>query len=317
MTPIIRTVCGDIPASELGVCYPHEHLFGAPPKHLSAPDFELDSFDAALEETKQFHNAGGRALVDMSTLDYNRDIQQLKRVSEASAVHIIAATGFNKDRFSKSIVDGLSDQGLDDLLFSDVTAGVDGTNIKAGLLKAASTKNTISKTAQRVFESVARVHKKTGVPVSTHTEAGTMALEQVTLLTNRGVDPARIIIGHLDRKLEWSFILDVAQTGVFMGFDQISKEKYFPDQLRVEIILKLIDHGHGGQILLSGDLARRSYWPGYGYKHAPGFTFILERFVPMLRAAGASDAHITDLIKHNPARALSVIPVSSATQNAG
>ncbi len=305
MTPIIRTVCGDIPASELGICYPHEHLFGRPPKHLSAPDFELDSLDAALEETKRFREAGGRALVDMSTLDYHRDAQKLKQVSEATGVHIIAATGFNKDRFSREIVDSLTDQALDDLLYNDVTTGIAGTDIKAGVLKASSTENAISSTARRVFESVARVHHKTGVPISTHTEAGTMALEQVALLTGLGVDPSHIIIGHLDRKLEWPFILDVAQTGVFLGLDQISKEKYYPDQLRIEIILRLISHGHGHQILLSGDLARRSYWPGYGYKDAPGFTFILQHFVPMLRAAGASEAQIEDLIKNNPAHALS------------
>ena len=131
-----------------------------------------------------------------------------------------------------------------------------------------------------------------------------MALEQVQLFGDLGVHPSHIIIGHLDRKLEWAYLHDIAQTGVFLGFDQISKEKYYPDRLRIEMILRLIGHGFGKQILLSGDLARRSYWPSWG--GGPGFTYILWRFIPWLREAGASASHIEDLLINNPARALSV-----------
>ena len=299
----VRTARGDIPASELGVCYPHEHVFGAPPAHLATADLVLDSREAALKELQYFKMAGGQALVDMSTMDYNRDARRLRAVSEATGIHIIATTGFNKDKFSKSIVDELSDAQLDALLLNDVNAGMDGTQIRAGVLKASSTLDEISPTARRVFESVARVHQQTGLPISTHTEAGTMAMAQVALLTRRGVSPANLIIGHLDRKLAWPYLLDVAQTGVYLGFDQISKEKYYPDQLRIDTILKLIDHGHGDQILLSGDLARRSYWPSYG--GGPGLTYILWRFIPWLREAGVSSGQIDDLLIHNPARALS------------
>lgn len=299
----IRTVRGDIPASELGICYPHEHLFGAPPAHLAEKDFILNSRTAALEEVQNFEHAGGRALVDMSTLDYNRDVRSLLAVSEVTGVHIIATTGFNKDRFSKAMIDTLADEQLDTLLLNDASIGIEGTDIRAGVLKAASTLNEISPTAQRVFESVARVHQQTGLPISTHTEAGTMALEQVTLLTRQAVSPEHIIIGHLDRKLEWPYVLDVAQTGVYLGFDQISKEKYYPDQSRIDMISKLIEHGFGRQVLLSGDLARRSYWTSHG--GSPGFTYILERFIPELKKAGVSDHHIETLLIHNPARALS------------
>ena len=102
---------------------------------------------------------------------------------------IIAATGFNKDRFSKPIVDSLSDEELDALFLQDVTFGIEDSGICAGVLKAASSLNHISDTSRRVFESVARVHFQTGVTISTHTEAGTMALEQVKLLTDAGVNP--------------------------------------------------------------------------------------------------------------------------------
>ncbi len=303
---VIRTVLGDIPATQLGICYPHEHLFGAPPKHLQEADFILDDPAVVIQELSAFQLAGGQAMVDMSTRDYNRDIRKLEQVASATGTHVIATTGFNKDRFSKPFVDSMTDEAMDALLLEEATVGIDGTTCRAGVLKAASTLNAISDTAKRVFESVARIHGKTGLPISTHTEAGTMALEQVALLTKNGVAPEHIIIGHLDRKLDWPYILDVAQTGVYLGFDQISKEKYYPDASRIRFILRLIEAGHGHQILLSGDLARRSYWPSYGFGGGPGFTYILWRFVPWLIQAGVSTQQATSIVADNPARALSL-----------
>ncbi len=305
---VVRTVLGDIPGADLGVCYPHEHVFGAPPAHLAKPDLVLDNPEIAERELTWFREAGGRALVDMSTLDYNRDETALRDVSKKTGIHIVAATGFNKDPFSKSIVDAMSDQALFTLLYYDVTRGIGDSGVRAGVLKASSTLDAISDTARRVFDAVARVHLETGIPISTHTEAGTMALEQVELLLAKGVDPARIIIGHLDRKLEREYILRVAETGVFLGIDQISKEKYYPDRRRIEVIRELIEAGHAHQILLSGDLARRSYWPSYGPYGGPGLTYILWRFIPWLCESGVDDATIEQLLIENPARALSFEP---------
>lgn len=307
-TRIVRTVCGDISAADLGVCYPHEHLFGAPPAYLALADFILDSEEAVQRELGWFKEAGGQALVEMSTADYNRDALAMKRASEATGIHVVAATGFNKDKFSKPMVDALTDEALYDLIYNDATQGFEGTEIKAGVLKAASSLNKISSTARRVFEAVAAVHLKTNLPISTHTEAGTMALEQVRIFEDAGISPNRVVIGHLDRKLDWPYILEVAQTGVYLGFDQISKEKYYPDYQRVDFILRLIDAGHGQQVLLSGDLARRSYWPGYQTGGGPGFTYILWRFIPWLRERGLAEDVIQDLIIHNPARAFSFEP---------
>ena len=306
---VVRTVLGDIQVDALGVCYPHEHLFGKPPVHLSEPDFELTDRLAAILEMQRFRDAGGSAVVDMSTLDYNRDIQGLIEVSEKTGIHVISATGFNKDKFSKPYIEQMSDQEMYDLFFRDTTTGIEQTTARAGVLKASSTLNEVSDAAHRVFDVVSAVHRDTGVPVSTHTEIGTMALEQVELLTSKGVPPASIIIGHLDRRLEEDYILEVAATGVFLGFDQISKEKYFADRTRIEMILTLIEAGHEDQILLSGDLARRSYWPSYGNYGGPGFTYILWRFIPWLREAGVDVMTINKLLVQNPAHALSLVPV--------
>jgi phosphotriesterase-related protein len=309
--PIVRTVTGDIPAESLGPCYAHEHVFGAPPNADADRDLCLDDENAARRELRWFREAGGRALVEMSTPDYGRDAAGLRRASEATGVYIVCATGFNKDRFSHPWVEPRSVDELATLYVREVTEGIDGTGIRAGVIKASTTKDSISACGEKMLRAAALAHRATRAPISTHAEAGTMALEQVALLREEGIDPRRVIIGHLDRKLEIGYLRAVAETGVFLGIDQIGKEKYFPDRTRMEAILTLAGEGFGGQILLSGDLARRSYWPAYG--GGPGLTYILWRFVPWMREVGASEELLTDLLIRNPARAFGFIPVSDGT----
>ena len=85
---------------------------------------------------------------------------------------------------------------------------------------------------------------ETGALISTHTEAGTMVLEQIKLLTDNGIAPDRILIGHLDRRLDVDYHLRIADTGVYMGFDQIGKTKYASEADRIAMLRCLIDRGH-------------------------------------------------------------------------
>jgi len=302
--PSIRTVAGDIDPSDLGVCLPHEHVLGGPPSPEADPDFTMDSEAAAVKELSWFHGAGGRALVEMSPIDYRRNVAGLKRISETTGVHIICTSGQHKQTFSRPWVENVTVDELAARFVNEINVGIDGTDIRAGVIKAASSLNVISSLEERVFRAAAAAHHQTGAPISTHTEAGTMGLEQVRLLESLGVAPSSIIIGHVDRKLEWEYHLALAQTGVYLCYDQISKEKYYPDARRIAFIRRLVEAGHGQQLLLSGDLARKSYWPGYDTGGGPGLTYILWRFVPWLRSEGLDAGTIDDLLIGNPARAL-------------
>jgi phosphotriesterase-related protein len=298
----VNTVLGKITAEDLGVCYPHEHLLGYPPEPYFDDDLSLDNIDAAVNEMDFFKQAGGQSLVDMTTEDYNRDATGLKRISEATGVHIIAATGHHKNKFSEPYVENSTVEELAEKFMREISRGIGDSGIKAGVIKAGTMKNRVSDNAKKVLTAAAIAHQETGIPVSTHTEAGTMALEQIEILTESGADPEKIIIGHLDRKLEWDYHQQIADTGVTLGFDQVGKEKYYPDRKRIEFIKKLIDTGYENQIILSGDLARKSYWPSYNTGGGPGFTYILWRFLPWLREEGVTENSIQTIIRRTPAR---------------
>lgn len=304
--PLIRTVTGDVDASELGACYAHEHVLGAPPIPDLDPDLTLDSESAAIQELTWFREAGGGALVEMSPIDYSRDVRGLRRISQETGVLIVCTSGQHKEKFSRPWIEGKTVAELADRFIAEIEVGVDGTEIPAGVIKAASSRDTISPLEEKVFHAAALAHEQTGATITTHTEAGTMGLEQVQMLRSLGVAPAHIIIGHVDRKMEWDYHLALAEAGVFLSYDQISKEKYHPDAKRIAFLARLIEEGHGRQLLLAGDLARKSYWPAYGTGGGPGLTYILWRFIPWLRSVSVDESAVQDLLVNNPARALAL-----------
>lgn len=306
MMPFIRTVTGDIAPQQLGITLLHEHLLTNPAASVTDRDLEMPDEAAALQELKHLHTAGGRAIVEMTPRDYGRMPEGLRRLSQASGVHIICITGWIKQAAYSTWADERSANDLASEMIHEVNDGIDDSGIRAGVIKAGSSLNKITALEETVFRAAAIAHRETGAPISTHTEAGTMGLEQVALLRAGGVPPESILIGHTDRNLDWAYHLALANTGVTLGYDQLGKEKYFPDSQRVEFILRLARAGFTGQLAISGDLARRSYFPAYGNWGGPGFTYVLWRFVPWLVSEGLDAASIDQMLIHTPARLLSI-----------
>lgn len=302
---IIRTVLGDIAPAGLGITACHEHLLWKVPEPYAAEDVDLglESIPAAVAELRHFKSAGGRALIEMTTAEIGRSPLELCQISQAAEVHIVSASGHHKEKFSADTLAGKTIESIAAQIVTDITKGMDGTEIKAGVIKAATSANFASESERRVIQAVGIAHAETGAPVSTHTEAGTFAIEQTELLRQAGVTPEKLLIGHLDRGLPPQTYLDLARTGVYLGFDQIGKDKYWPDTARVELVQMLVKAGYARQILLSGDTARKSAWHTSN-PLTQGIAHLLVNFIPALQKVGISDDNIHVLLVENPARFL-------------
>ncbi len=302
---IIRTVLGDIDPQELGVCTCHEHLLWRVPEPYTEDDLDLgfDSIPAAVAEMRHFKGKGGQALVEMTTPEIGRAPADLRQIALASSTHIIAATGHHKHKFSADALHGLSLQTITERILADITSGMQGTSIRAGVIKAATSNNEATPIERKVIQAVGAAHQASGAPVATHTEGGTFALEQARLLIEAGVSPNHLLIGHLDRNQPLNVYTQLAEMGVYLGFDQIGKQKYWPDAERVKLIQTLIDLGYTQQILLSCDNARKSGW----HTHHPeqdGPAYLLTRFIPALQSAGVLSDTIKQMLVDNPSRFL-------------
>lgn len=305
---IVRTVLGDIAPEKLGATLGHEHVFARPPADVTDPDLRLDDEARSTAELIAFREAGGGAVVDMTTLDYGNDAAALARISKAAGVHVVAATGFNKGRFADRLSANMSTVEITAWMTAEVRHGIAGTTVRAGLIKASSSLDGPNANERRVFEAAAEAHAATGAPISTHTEKGTWADGQIALLTGLGVPASRVLIGHLDLKPDLPYLREVARSGVFMGFDQFSKVKYLADSTRIALIERLIADGHGRQIIVSGDLARRSYLASWG--GAPGYSYFLTGLPDAFAKHGVGATRYESLIRDNPRRLLAFEPLS-------
>lgn len=317
-TATVRTVLGDVEAETLGPTMAHEHLLmtgGWPVRH--EPDFRLDSVDAAVEEVATYARRGGSALVEMTPLGFGRDPDGLIEVARRTGIHIVACTGFHKLGYYSDThwLHRYEPTEIAELLRAEITEGmdrhglegplVDRSPARAGVIKFATEYHRAGPAVERLAEAIGAAHRATGVPVSTHTETGTMGHEQLDLLEAAGVPADAVVLGHIDHNPDPVYLAELAERGAFLAFDMPGRVKYAPDSQSVWLLGELAERGHTDRLLLASDLARRSYWPALG--GGPGLAYLLARFVPRLRAAGLGALADAALVA-NPPRALRLRP---------
>ena len=96
----VRTVLGDVPSSELGMCFAHEHLVidGGVAK-LVNPEISLQRVEDAVAELAPCVAAGLGAVVDAMPADAGRNVAKLAEISRRAGVHVVAATGLHHARY--------------------------------------------------------------------------------------------------------------------------------------------------------------------------------------------------------------------------
>jgi predicted metal-dependent phosphotriesterase family hydrolase len=301
----VRTVLGAISPEQLGNCMVHEHLIIDAWGMWPVPNYSLiiDDVNLVTEEVQAYRAAGGNTIVDVTNIGLGRDPIALRQISQATGVQIVMGCGWYRERVYPTYIQERSADELAALLVAEITEGVEGTGIRPGIIGEIGTERKFITPAQeRVFRAVARAHLQTGAPISTHTTHwGELALEQLALLVEEGVDPRHVIIGHLGDRRDISLLLPIAERGAFLGIDNIGYHDYQREERRAQNVIELIEAGFRSQVLLSMDIATLNDLHRYGGK---GFDYLLLRFIPLLRELGATDEDVQTLLVENPQRAL-------------
>lgn len=313
---IIRTVTGDIDASQLGITYSHEHLLVHPglPTKLD-PDFVINDPACAAQDIAEFMQLGGNTLVDMMPPGLGRDPDGLRALSEQTGAHILATTGFLIEKYYDQAhwLYHYSAEQIAQLFKQEVEEGMDQwgyrgplvkrSEARAGLIKVATGYYKWTKNTEKWFEAAAMAQRMTGAPISSHTEHGVLGHEQADTLIAHGVPASSIIIGHIDKNADPYIHRELASRGVYLEYDSPSRQKYAPDSDAVKLIASAVEHGYQRQILLGMDLVRRSYYRSYGGR--PGLGYLLKTFVPRLKAEGLEEV-VPLIFIENPARAFAL-----------
>ncbi len=304
MTLVIRTVTGDLPPDQLGPTDYHEHLFQVSPL---LPGDELDDERASGAEAAALKRSGATAMVDATPIGLGRDPAACARISRDTGLHVVHTTGVHRhEHYAPD--DPLLERSTDELraLFrADLLEGMDGTGVRAGLVKAGVGLWAIDPFERRALEAAGGLAAELGVPVMVHLEHGSAAHEVLDLLAAAGCPTDRVALAHVDRNPDPVLHAELADRGAYLGYDGAARHQRWPDSVLVDCLAATVAAGAGERVLLGGDVARRSRYTAYG--GMPGLGYLFDRFLPRVRAAIGPDATDT-VLRANPARWLAWEP---------
>jgi phosphotriesterase-related protein len=296
---MIRTVTGDI-ATPGGAVLVHEHLqidlTSRLPQIVIGPAEEADVIDD-LRRAAAEH--GLRMVADLSVPGSGRDAIALRRISDAAGVSVVCATGFYWDPLPAAVHAASVDE-LRERMIAEIESGIDGSNIRAGVIKIGTDANAPTEAFERVFRAAALAARATGTAVITHTTTPDQAEWQMDVLERCGLDPGRALISHFN-SVDAARLEQVARRKVFMGIDQIGFAKGPGYAALADLVAAACARGLAGQLILSSDMARKARLHRHG---GTSYSTVFTQFLPLLRERGVSAADVDKMLKHNPERLL-------------
>ena len=296
----VRTVLGDVAPGELGVCDAHDHLFLRSPQ---LPRQELEDASAARAELAAFRSVGGGGVVQWTPYGMGRRVADLPSLSRATGVHVVCATGLHQAaHYGRDSLAGLRGR-LAEVFVAELTEGVGPSGVRAGVIKVAGGFHGLDAHARWTMTAAAEAHRATGAPIAVHLELGTGALDVLDLLCGElGVEPHRVILGHLNRSPDLVVQRQAADAGAYLAFDGPSRANHATDWRMPDGVRALAEAGFGDRLLLGGDTVvagARSVDGG------PGMPYLLRRVGPRL-AVELGEELVGRVFRENPARAFAV-----------
>jgi len=344
----VQTVRGPVPCAELGTVLPHEHLlidlrrvtFAEPDDQAgrrrarepitlanlgwirrhwtSSLDnlYQLDE-ELAIRELDEFKATGGGTLVDATVPGIGRDPEALRRISNATGIHIVMGSGSYVEPAHPADLRALDEQGLHDRVLAEWRDGVAGTGIRPGLIGEVGCSWPLHARERVALEAMAAAQRSTGLPVMIHPGRDPRAVaEIIAIVTDAGIDLARVILAHLDRGITpHEELMDLVAAGIYVELDCFGLESsLFPpnarmatlsDAQRLDIVRRLVDAGAGDHVLLAHDICQKHRLTAFG---GHGFGHLTGEILPWMHQRGFTEAETTMLFETNPARALTVAP---------
>ncbi len=351
-----QTVLGTVSPDALGIILPHEHCmldmsiwFAEPPtvtgKRVAREPLSLDNLwyvryhpysnidnvqlldeNMAIQELMRYRLSGGCTVVDMTNVGLGRDPLALARISRATGLHIVMGAGYYVE---ESLPPG-SNMNEDDIareIVRDITEGVDGTGIRAGLIGEIGIKVWPLSEGEKTFlRAAALAQKETGGFINIHTgRSPNSPFEVIEFLDKAGADVSRVVMSHIDRTLfSHEDRVRLARTGCILEYDLFALEGWMPENIRmvysedeptrradlpndaarVDHLIALIGDGFINQLLVSHDHNSKTRLCRYG---GPGYAHLLNNVVPMMRRKGMSQEQIDVIMMENPKRLLTFV----------
>jgi phosphotriesterase-related protein len=306
----VETMAGPLPTAALGFTLMHEHIIARSEgmiqnfPHIWNQPAVLDYVQKMLTTLK---TKGVDTLVDLTVLGLGRDLPMILPIVKKTGIQVIAATGLYTFTDPPTYFRNRDEKEMADLFVHDIQEGIQGTEVKAAILKCATDVPGITPGVEKVLKAAALAHLRTGVPISTHTHAATRrGLEQQDLFAAEGVDLKRVIIGHSGDSDDLDYLTKLMERGSYIGMDRFGLDSYLPEEKRINTINELCRRGWAERMVLSHDTmaffdvyelgAIESARPQWNYFN------LVDNIIPKLLAAGVTQDQIDIMTRDNPRR---------------
>jgi len=345
-----QTVLGPINVDDLGITLPHEHLlldmkiwFTEPTEatlkqlayekiklknlfwviynqYNNLDNMQLFSEEDAIHEAMIFKNEGGGTIVDVTTPGLGRDPLALARISRATGLNIIMASGHYVGAEGSSVIDQKHENDLANEITNELIVGVETTGIRSGIIGEIGCTWPLLEREKKVLKACAIAQNNTGAAITIHPgRHEDSPMEILKTLESAGADLTHVIMGHIDRTgFQLKTILELANTGCYLEYDTFGIVPFYPlkfglfnrpcDRERIEQIMELMNRGLIKQILISQDTCLKTKLTRFG---GGGYAHILRNILPQMFARGFTHDDINIIMKENPKKFLSIVKKST------
>ncbi len=303
----INSVTGPVHKSELGLTLIHEHMrVRSESVHAQFPHLydEEQEVAKAVEQVNRAKALGVKTICDPTVMEQGRDIRFIERIARETDTQIVAATGIYTYNYIPIHFQTRSIDYMADLFVRDIEVGIQNTSIKAGFLKCATDAPGVTADVEKVMRAVARAHKKTGVPIMTHSHpASGTGLKQLDILLDEGANPNQILIGHTGDTDNLEYISNILTQGAFIGMDRYGLTRECSTENRNNTVIELAKQGYSNRMFLSQDYCCTMDWfpEGVIEERFPkwSMSFVLEEVVPELKRKGVTEQQIQHMLFDN------------------
>ncbi|HTE27455.1 phosphotriesterase family protein [Flavitalea sp.] len=304
----VITVNGPISPGKLGFTLIHEHImvdFIGATKVSGSRYNKEEVFNKALPVLLAAKDKGIKTIIECTPAYLGRDVQLLKRLSEATKLNLITNTGYYgaaKEKYIPPHAYDESSNQIADRWIAEWKNGIEGSGIKPGFIKCGVDKYPLSPVQRKLVEAAAITHLETGLTIGVHTGDGKAALEEMKIITTGGADPSSWIWIHAQNEADRTYHLQVAKSGGWVSFDGFSKNNS-ADYLRFLDDMKTAEQL--GRVLISQDAGWYHVGEPEGGNYR-GYNDIPDFLVPAMKANGFTERELNLVFSTNPGTAFSV-----------
>lgn len=338
----VITVDGPLDAEKLGIVAPHEHMLidfrcqfkefvEVGKRHLSEQkvsidnldvltmnpwaikdNFVLDDAEVAKTEVSRFKEMGGTTIVDVTNRGIGRDPEAIKRIGNSVGLNVIMGCGYYTAATHPADMDSMTVTEIEEEMITEITSGVEGTGIRAGVIGEIGTSEEVLPNEKKVLIAAAHAQKETGLAVHVHTYSwGQKGLEALDILEQNQADIQKVCIDHVDLMIDLEYCKEIVKRGAYVEFENMGREYtadgdkfvFARDLDKINAIMKLSELGYLSNILVSTDVCLKinlHKYGGWGYDH------VLTNILPIMRRKGFTEVEVSRLVRENPRKFLDV-----------